>query len=413
MLENQHMLTRIFFSCFIFSALISSAQYKNDNVLFKTIDPVELCPTLEQNKGYLLLDVRSKGENCDTSSSLSLNIGHLKGAKNIDVRELGTRLSEIKDYKDQPVFVYCSHSQRSRRASKMLADSGFTKVYNVNGGLTALYNYTNGGKDCMQQLIETNNKYSILSPVEICSKLKKKNNVFIVDVRSDSAFRHITADAKTNAMGYFKGSVNIPITDFEAKLSMIPTNKEILVTDIFGGDAAKAAGILTRNGYSNVSVLIEGISRWLSTDENELACGPAVYQPFNPYRILSTKEFGRLTQSNGNYFLLDVRTAEEYANNAKDSWRNIGHLKNAVNIPSADIKNRLSELEKFKEKEIVLYALSGGPEAYSAAQVLHDNGFKKINVLNSGLFNVRWLAANDKSQSYLKDLVTDVPEVNW
>ena len=57
-----------------------------------------------------------------------MNIGRLKNAKNIDVRQFGSRLSELQDFKNRPVFVYCSHSQRSRRASKMLADSGFTRV---------------------------------------------------------------------------------------------------------------------------------------------------------------------------------------------------------------------------------------------------------------------------------------------
>jgi rhodanese-related sulfurtransferase len=382
-------------------------------VLYQTVDPVELCPTLEQNKGYLLLDVRSKGENFDTSSSLGLNIGHLKGAKNIDVRELGVRLSEIREYKDQPVFVYCSHSQRSRRASKMLVDSGFTKVYNINGGLTALYNYTSEKNSCLPMMIETNIGYSIISPAQLCSGISAGKKYFFLDVRTDSAFRHLTSDAKTNALGYFKGSINIPVNELEAKLSLVPKEKEIIVTDISGGDAAKAAALLKQHDYARVSILIEGVNRWLTTDEKELPCKYNLYLSPANYRILTTKEFGRFTQAKTNYLLLDVRTEDEFANKAKDSWRNIGHLKNAINIPEAELKSRMNELEKFREKEIVIYAFSGSPEAFSAAQTLHNNGFKNISVLTSGLFNIRWLAANDKSQSYLKDLVTDVPEINW
>ena len=40
----------------------SNGQFKNDNVLYKTVDPADLCATLEKNKGYILLDVRSPGE---------------------------------------------------------------------------------------------------------------------------------------------------------------------------------------------------------------------------------------------------------------------------------------------------------------------------------------------------------------
>src|SRR5687768_1397786 len=98
------MIKRIFPFLLMCSTLNSLAQFKNDNVLYKTVDPADLCSTLEKNKGFLLLDVRSKAEHYDTSSSPAYNLGHLKGAKNIDIRELGTRISEIKAYKDQPVF---------------------------------------------------------------------------------------------------------------------------------------------------------------------------------------------------------------------------------------------------------------------------------------------------------------------
>src|SRR6476661_2819151 len=130
---------KILCSLFIlFSTFVLKAQYKNDNVLYKTVYPEDLAQQLKANPGYLLLDVRSKGENQDTSYMQSMNIGHFRNAKNIDIRELGTRLNELQGFKNTPIFVYCSHSQRSRRASKMLADSGFTNVYNINGGMTTL-----------------------------------------------------------------------------------------------------------------------------------------------------------------------------------------------------------------------------------------------------------------------------------
>jgi hypothetical protein len=72
--------------------LLSSAgiaQYRFDNVAYKTIFWDDLCQALKQHPDHLLLDVRSKGEHDDTSTSKSLNIEHLKEAKNIDIREMG------------------------------------------------------------------------------------------------------------------------------------------------------------------------------------------------------------------------------------------------------------------------------------------------------------------------------------
>src|SRR5437868_2470623 len=94
----------------VFAFNVCNAQYKNDNVLFKTVYTQDLCDQLSKNPGYLFLDVRSKGEYEDTSM-MGMNIGRFKGAKNINVRELGGRIGELSAYKDVPIFVYCSHSQ--------------------------------------------------------------------------------------------------------------------------------------------------------------------------------------------------------------------------------------------------------------------------------------------------------------
>jgi 3-mercaptopyruvate sulfurtransferase SseA len=86
--------------------LLLQAQYKNDNVKYQTVYMEDLCASLKKSKDYVLLDVRSKGEHDDTSSSVNLNIGHLKNAINISVTELGSRLSEIKSATNKPVYVY-------------------------------------------------------------------------------------------------------------------------------------------------------------------------------------------------------------------------------------------------------------------------------------------------------------------
>ncbi|RYE21039.1 MAG: rhodanese-like domain-containing protein, partial [Sphingobacteriaceae bacterium] len=59
------------------------AQYRYDNVSYRTVFPQDLCRELEKNPGYVLLDVRTAGEYADTSSYGALNIGHLDGAINV------------------------------------------------------------------------------------------------------------------------------------------------------------------------------------------------------------------------------------------------------------------------------------------------------------------------------------------
>ena len=406
------MLNKYFLPLFLLITIGTKAQFKNDNVLYKTVDPADLCSTLEKNKGYLLLDVRTPGEFADTSMSPSYNLGHLKGARNINIGDLGKRISEIKEYKDKPVFVYCSHSQRSRRANKMLADSGFTHLFNINGGMTAIHYTDAKEKGCLKTMVETNNPYEIISANELCGKQKLKDNkVFILDVRSDSAFRHISRDTKENAMGIIHGSVNIPLTGLAGRLSEIPKGQgEIVVTDLYGDEAARAAVILKQNGYNKLSVLIEGVDRILYTDAANLACMNDLYISPLTYQTITVSEFGKYAKENNNYILLDVRNNDEFLNRYKDNWRNIGHIKAAINIPVPDLGRRSAELDK--NKEIVIYSFTSGKDIFEAANALQKLGFNKLKVIYGGLFNMRWTAGNVKGQSYLKDMVVDIPEIN-
>jgi rhodanese-related sulfurtransferase len=366
----------------------ASAQYKNDNVLFTTVDPADLCATLQKNKGYLLLDVRSSGEYHDTSASGTYNLGRLKGAKNIDIRELGKRIGEIREYKDKPVFVYCSHSQRSRRAGKMLADSGFTKVFNVNGGMTALY-YTDAAKSpCLESMITSNNPYKIISAAQLCAMMAKQNGPVVIDVRPDSAFQRISLNPKENAYGIITGAKHIALANINKNLSSIPKGRDIVLTDIYGDGAANAANELAKAGYQNLYVLVEGVDRLLFTDAQNFPCKEILYKSPVSYKLINVTELGRMADREPDVVLLDVRANDEFANKSKDAWRNIGKLRGAINIPSAEIASRLPELNSFKDKKVVIYSFGSSPDVFATANSLQQAGFKDIYVVIGGLFNL-------------------------
>lgn len=81
---------------------------------------------------YLLLDVRTQGE---------YDEGHIEGSTLIPVDELESRLSEIEEYKDKPILVYCRSGNRSVTASNILINNEFTKVHNLLGGIGAWNSY--------------------------------------------------------------------------------------------------------------------------------------------------------------------------------------------------------------------------------------------------------------------------------
>jgi rhodanese-related sulfurtransferase len=104
-------------------------------ILYKTISPTEICSYVSSHPGVVLLDVRTKEE---FENNDYHKYGTLKNAINIPIQELSSRLSELSPYKNKEIIVYCSHSQRSPRASQLLTDNGFNKVFNMSGGMSVM-----------------------------------------------------------------------------------------------------------------------------------------------------------------------------------------------------------------------------------------------------------------------------------
>lgn len=72
-------------------------------------------------EGAKLIDVRSAAE---------FGSGHIPGAVNVPVGELGLKAKSL-GAKDQPVVVYCASGTRSAMARSVLKAQGFEKVFNL------------------------------------------------------------------------------------------------------------------------------------------------------------------------------------------------------------------------------------------------------------------------------------------
>jgi rhodanese-related sulfurtransferase len=96
--------------------------------------------------------------------------------------------------------------------------------------------------------------------------------------------------------------------------------------------------------------------------------------------VVNTMEATRLM--NEEALLLDVREDNEWA---------VGRLPNARHIRLGELSKRLSELEKFKDKPIVVYCRSGNRSARACA-LLKKSGFANPNNLAGGI--MAWEQAN-------------------
>jgi phage shock protein E len=66
----------------------------------------------------------------DVRSPMEFTSGHLPGAINVPLPELGARAQKLGP-KDKPVVLYCASGTRSAMARSTLKGLGFTQVFNL------------------------------------------------------------------------------------------------------------------------------------------------------------------------------------------------------------------------------------------------------------------------------------------
>lgn len=89
------------------------------------ITVTELKERLDKKEEIVLLDVREVHENQE------FNLGGTL----IPLGDLPIKLSQLEDYKDKEVIVYCRSGKRSGRAKEFMLQNGFSHVRNLLGGV--------------------------------------------------------------------------------------------------------------------------------------------------------------------------------------------------------------------------------------------------------------------------------------
>jgi len=100
----------------------------------------------------------------------------------------------------------------------------------------------------------------------------------------------------------------------------------------------------------------------------------------SPAEDISQEDFISRQQSDSNFLLLDVRSAEEFAK---------GHIEGAKNISHSEIVKRINELPK--DIDLIIYCRSG-KRAGIAAKLLTKYGFEKLYHLDGDMNG--WLEKN-------------------
>jgi rhodanese-related sulfurtransferase len=117
-----------------------------------------------------------------------------------------------------------------------------------------------------------------------------------------------------------------------------------------------------------------------------LTSGIMLFWSFFGNRLRGIKEVDHLAAlqllNHKNALMLDVREQSEYA---------AGHVLNSKLIPVGKLKERIGELEKYRERPVVVICRSGQRSA-SACAFLGKQGFSQAYNLDGGI--IAWQKAN-------------------
>ena len=103
---------------------------------------------------------------------------------------------------------------------------------------------------------------------------------------------------------------------------------------------------------------------------------PKIMIKFNKnVKNISGEDATKLIRDTKNLVIIDVRTKGEYQ---------AGHINGSKLMPVSEIGSRIAELEKFRDKPILVHCASGG-RSPKAVKVLLKNKFGPIYHMNHGL----------------------------
>lgn len=91
---------------------------------YVSITAEEAKKIMDEETGYLILDVRTKEE---------YDEGHIPNSVLLPNETIDEDVSDILPDKDQKILIYCRSGNRSKQASQKLADLGYTDLIEFGG----------------------------------------------------------------------------------------------------------------------------------------------------------------------------------------------------------------------------------------------------------------------------------------
>jgi len=368
---------------------ITDERFKNYKV-----SEDDLKAMIDASEDFYLLSVRSAEDYAKE---------HILGANNVPFnKDLVANLGSVP--KDKKVVVYCYSGQTAGQAVAIMRLLGYDAV-SLNGGMGVAANAPNGWKN-KGYLVESSSpvyngivNYFRNIPEHIykigqddfIAKVKAADDMVVLDLRS----------AEDYGKGHVQGAINMPWGPAIAEnLAKINQEKEVFIYCYTGQTAGQAvvtlnlAGINARSvnlGFNMGISKVEGVDDVITMDVAEFGAdtftidadvqqamtdyyaglGTIEDARFKNYKV-SEADLAAMIEAKEDFYLLSVRSAEDYAK---------GHIVGASNVPFG--KEQMDNLVGIpKNKKVVVYCYTGQTAGQTVA-AMRLMGYDAVS-LNGG-----------------------------
>lgn len=343
-----------------------------------------------EEPGPFLLDVREVSE-------LEEN-GHIPGAVNIPLRELGQNLDKLPSF-DSQIVSYCGSGWRCTIAVTALGALGWQDLASLKGG--SFGGYAEAGYSvepgvppaadilnaaspdpAMVALIDDllsglPQGWAGISVDELATQLVENPDLTLIDVRR-------TEEVEKNGSIEADNALAIPLEEFVDRRAEWPvtTDTPIAIYCGSGHRSTIAMTIMRAYGYSDVLSMKGGFSAWAAAGY-PVAGGASfdsgyseLLSTMSAYNTIGLADVNAMLAEEPPPFLLDVRGPSELEEN--------GYIRGAVNIPLRDLMKNLDQLPSF-DTTIVSYCGSGW-RCTIAMTALEALGWQDVLSLKGGSF---------------------------
>ena len=355
-----------------------------------TVD--DLAVEMIENPELLIVDVRTPEEYVE---------GHLEGAINISLRELGQNLDLLPNL-DEEMVVYCGSGWRSALGMTSLQVLGYTNVRNMKGGIKT-WNAEEYATTTDEFMVEASTAPDIapelVAAVDAQLSALPSNwsgvgaedlNVELIDNPPDLII-DVRTPGEWDEAGYVPGAVLMPLQELVSFVDELPAEMDanIVVYCKAGHRGNMAATMLRTLGYTSVRNLSGGFTAWAGAElpvemAEKVDVVNAALVGYNEslpagYGNVAVGDLAVEMIDDPELLIVDVRQPEEYAES---------HLEGAINIPLRELAQHLDMLPDLDEA-MVVHCKSGWRSAIAmtSLQVL---GYTDVRNMKGGF--VAWTA---------------------